>query len=367
MRIAMIGQKRTGSREGGIEVVVGELARRMAAAGHEVTCYDRMGAGAPSEPYEREGYRVVPVPTWDKGGLAALSSSFAATRLALRDRHDVLHYHAEGPCVPLARAKRAGARCVATVHGLDWQRAKWGGLASSYIRHGEATAARHADELIVLSRSVQDYFRETYGRETALVPNGIECGDNPPPCEIRDRWGLERRGYILYLGRLVPEKRAHSLVEAFRGVPGTKRLVIAGELIPQNDYHERLAQLARADRRITFVGHVSGAALDELYANAYAYVLPSDVEGMPLSLLEAMSHGCACITSDIPECADVLGDCGLTFTAGDFVSLRSALSTVLRDPALAGRLGQAARKRVLDAYDWDSVVARTLALYEGRS
>lgn len=366
MRIAMIGQKRTASREGGIEVVVGELARRMAAAGHDVTCYDRAGAGFPSEPYERDGYRVVPVRTIDRSGLAALSSSVTATREAVRSHPDIVHYHAEGPCVPLPMARRAGIRTVVTIHGLDWQRAKWGGLASHYIKHGEATAARHADELIVLSRSVQDYFRTAYGRATTLIPNGIERREGLPARAITERWGLEENGYILYLGRIVPEKCAHRLVEAFRGIPGDKRLVIAGELSPSNGYHERLQGLARADRRIMFIGHVSGDVLAELYSNAYAYVLPSDVEGMPMSLLEAMSYGCPCITSDIPECAGVLSGCGLTFSAGDFVSLRTALASVMRNPAFAGEMGRAARKRVLDVFDWDSVVDQTLALYEGR-
>ena len=130
MRIAMIGQKRTGSREGGVEVVVGELARRMADLGHQVTCYDRMGEGAPSEPYEKDGYRIVPVKALDIKGLSALTSSFAATRAAIKDGADVIHYHAEGPCVPLRFARSADIRTVATIHGLDWQRAKWGGLAS---------------------------------------------------------------------------------------------------------------------------------------------------------------------------------------------------------------------------------------------
>ena len=151
MRIAMIGHKRYGSREGGVEVVVTELARRMAALGHEVTCYDRSGSdvmtGEAAQTCERVvgGVRVVPVRTVDKKGLAALSSSFFATLAAVKDRPDVVHYHAEGPCVPLPLARCAGIRTVATIHGLDWQRAKWGKLASAYIKMGERAAATKAD------------------------------------------------------------------------------------------------------------------------------------------------------------------------------------------------------------------------------
>lgn len=370
MRIAMIGQKRAGSREGGVEVVVGELARRMAALGHEVTCYDRAGTEIPSEPHEHDGYHVVPVKTLNMRGLAALTSSFAATRVALADKPDVIHYHAEGPCVPMGLAKRAGVRCVTTIHGLDWKRSKWGGLASKYIKYGEATAAKYADALIVLSRSNHDYFKATYGREATLVPNGITPEPNLPARDIADRWGLAPDSYVLYLGRIVPEKRPELLVEAYRGLDTDKRLVIAGDSSDTDEYATALRKAGASDPRVLFTGHVEGTLLIELYSNATLYVLPSDVEGMPMSLLEAMSHGRCCVTSDIPECADVLAGCGVTFPRGDADALRKALVALIADPTRAETLGEAARARVLSEHDWDRVVERMLALYrddkEGR-
>lgn len=364
MRIAMIGQKRTGSREGGVEVVVGELARRMAELGQQVICYDRMGEGAPSEPYEKDGYRIVPVKALDIKGLSALTSSFAATRAAIKDGADVIHYHAEGPCVPLRFVRSTGIRTVATIHGLDWQRAKWGGLASKYIKFGEATAAKCADALIVLSRGNQEYFKEAYGREATLIPNGITPGADLPAKEIFERWGLIQGSYVLYLGRIVPEKRPELLVEAFKQVKTDKRLVIAGDSSDTDGYAVALKEVAQNDPRVLFTGHVEGNLLSELYSNAYCYALPSDVEGLPMSLLEAMSHGLTCVTSDIAECADVLGKCGVTFPAGDPAALREALSGLIADSDCAARLGETARARVLDNYDWDSVVKRTLELYK---
>ncbi len=365
MRIAMIGQKRTGSREGGVEVVVGELARRMADLGHQVTCYDRMGEGAPSEPYEKDGYRIVPVKALDIKGLSALTSSFAATRAAIKDGTDVIHYHAEGPCVPLRFARSADIRTVATIHGLDWQRAKWGGLASKYIKFGEATAAKCADALIVLSRGNQEYFKEAYGREATLIPNGITPEADLPAKEISERLGLTQGSYVLYLGRIVPEKRPELLVEAYKQVKTDKRLVIAGDSSDTDDYAVALKEAAASDPRVLFTGHVEGNLLSELYSNAYCYALPSDVEGLPMSLLEAMSHGAACVTSDIPECADVLQGCGLTFPHGDAGALRDVLEGLIADSAQAERLGAMARDRAINGYDWNSVVQRTLALYEG--
>lgn len=370
MRIAMIGHKRYGSREGGVEVVVTELARRMAALGHEVTCYDRAGrdvaTGEALEARERfvDGVRVVPVRTVDARGLAALSSSFSATLAAIGDRPDVVHYHAEGPCVALGLASRAGLRTVATVHGLDWQRAKWGGPARTCIKLGERTAARRAGALIVLSRGVQGYFREEYGREALLVPNGVSPAEDMPAEIIRERWDLEKGSYVLFVGRIVPEKRAGLLLEAFAGLETDKRLVIAGGPSDSRAHFEEVAALAARDPRALMAGFVEGRALAELYSNACCYVLPSDLEGMPMSLLEAMSHGLPCVTSDVPECADVLGEAGLTFRRGDADSLRAKLDGLLTLPEAAARLGRLAREKALAEHGWDAVVERTLEIYE---
>ena len=369
MRIAMIGQKRTGSREGGVEVVVTELARRMAELGHKVTCYDRSGTDvngnvAPSDSYELDGVRVVPVRTIDAKGMAALSSAWFATRAAVKEQPDIIHYHAEGPCNALPAARRAGIRTVATVHGLDWQRAKWGGLASRVIRRGEECAARQADELIVLSHSVQSYFERTYNRETRLVPNGINPVQPRPAEEIKRRWQLSEGSYVLYLGRIVPEKRPELLVEAFQKLETDKRLVIAGGASDTSGYLAELKALAMRDRRILMAGFVEGDLLAELYSNAYCFVLPSDVEGMPMSLLEAMSYGLPCITSDIPECADVLNGSGTTFPRGDAGALRKMLAALIGDPVKARAMGDAARRRVETEYDWGSVVDETLRIYQ---
>lgn len=371
MRIAMIGHKRYGSREGGVEVVVTELARRMAALGHEVTCYDRSGAdvmtGDAADCRARvvDGVRVIPVRTIDKKGLAALSSSYYATKVAIKDHPDVIHYHAEGPCVPLPLAKRAGIRTVATIHGLDWQRAKWGKLASTYIKMGEKTAASKAGGLIVLSEGVRRYFMEAYGREAVFIPNGVDAKEALPSSVIKEKWNLEKGSYLLYLGRLVPEKRPELLIEAFRALDTNKRLVIAGGSSDTSAYEKELRAAAQGDNRILFTGFVIGELLAELYSNCYAYVLPSDVEGMPMSLLEAMAYGRCCVTSDIPECADVLAGNGVTFEKGSVDSLRSALRDLLADDGHAGALGAAAKAHVEKTYNWDSVVERTLAVYGG--
>lgn len=351
--------------------MVTELSCRLADAGHMVTCYDRGGKNVMTGDCEGNnkaihGVSLVPVRTIDVKGLAALTSSFFATLKAIRQRPDVIHYHAEGPCVPLRLAHWAGIRTVATIHGLDWQRAKWGKLAKNYIKFGERTAAKYADEVIVLSESAQQYFRHKYGRDTVLVPNAIELLPTRRANVIKGRWSLSKGSYILFAGRIVPEKGVHYLVNAYRQLDTDKPLVIAGGSSDTSEYMDTIRRLSDGDGRIILTGFVSGVTLEELYSNAYCYVLPSDVEGMPISLLEAMAYGRCCVTSDIPECAHVLASTGVTFPKGSASGLRNILAELLTRPQEAEELGDRARKRIEATHDWKYVVSRTLELYEGK-
>lgn len=361
----MLGHKQMPSREGGVEVVVTELATRMAAMGHDVTVYSRADSGKQEGETEYEGVRVRTVNTLNVRGLAAVTSSFFAVEEAIEDCPDVIHFHAEGPCAMIPLAKRANVRTVATVHGLDWRRAKWGRLASGYIKLGERAAVRHADEIIVLSRSVQGYFEGAYGRHPLYIPNGVDEKTLMPPRAIREKYGLGEGSYVLYLGRVVPEKGLHHLLEAYCDLGGDMRLVIAGGPSDSGDYYKAMRAMAAGDGRVLFTGFVEGRELEELFSNAYAYVLPSDLEGMPMSLLEAMAYGRCCLTSDVPECTEVLGKAGVTFKRGDVKDLRVMLAALLSEPAACCALGVRARERVAELFNWDEVARRTLAVYEG--
>lgn len=367
LRIAMLGHKHMLSREGGIEIVVRELATRMAALGHEVTCYDRHTRHVSGQTLdarrEYEGVQIRPVWTVERRGLAAMTSSLAAAWRAAWGRYDVVHIHAEGPAAMCWLPRLAGKRVVVTIHGLDWQRAKWGGFASRYIRWGEKQAVRHADAIIVLSGATRDYFHRQYGRETVYIPNGIS---RPVPREadsIRRQWGLCKDGYVLFLGRIVPEKGLRYLIEAWKGIETDRKLVIAGGSSDTAAFMDELK--AEAGKNVIFTGFQQGEVLEELYSNAWVYCLPSDVEGMPISLLEAMSYGNCCLVSDIPECAGVVGDRAATFAHGDVGALRTALQALLDDPAAVRRYRDGAADYICGKYDWGSVVEKTLAVYRG--
>lgn len=370
LNIAMFGQKRVPSREGGVEIVVEEISSRMVALGHRVTCYNRRGhhiSGAQFDTKTRETYRGIrmkSVPTIEKKGLAAVSASFFAALCCCFRRYDVVHIHAEGPAFFSFLPKWLGKKVVVTVHGLDWSREKWKqGFASKFIRQGERNAVRWADEIIVLSKAVQDYFLETYGRQTRLIPNGVSRPEKKAPKQIREAFGLEGGDYILFLGRLVPEKGLRYLIQAFRKVETDKKLVIAGGSSDTDDFFREIREMAEGDDRILFTGFVQGRMLEELYSNAYVYTLPSDLEGMPLSLLEAMSYGNCCLVSDIPECADVVEHNGVVFRHSDVEDLREKLQLLCGNADLVRKHQQEAADYICGKYSWDDVVTETIGLY----
>lgn len=370
LNIVMLGQKRIPSREGGVEIVVEELSTRMAKMGHSVTCLNRNGHHISGKQYdgqvlnEYKGVALKTVPTVNKKGLAAMTASFTGAFYAAFGKYDVVHFHAEGPCAMLWLPKLFGKRCIATIHGLDHKRAKWGKLASAYIMLGEKVAAKYADSIIVLSRAVQEYFRNIYGRETVFIPNGVNKPQIVSPDLITREYNLQKEGYILYLGRLVPEKGIKYLIEAFKQVHTNKRLVIAGGASDTDEYAKELVELAQEDKRIIFTGFVQGRKLEELYSNAYLYVLPSDLEGMPLSLLEAMSYGNCCIVSDIPECLDVVRNNGIVFKKGNVLELAEKLQDVCDYPEKVMRYKENSAQYVCNKYNWDDVVKKTLELYK---
>ena len=370
LKIAMLGHKRIPSNEGGVEVVVEALCARMAALGHSVTCYNRAGHHVSGAEHELpagsvyRGIRLVTVPTLERKGFAAVISSFFAAVRSAFGSYDVVHIHAEGPAFFCWLPKLFGKRVIVTVHGLDWQREKWnGGIASKFIHLGERVAVRFADEIIVLSENVRQYFLDTYGRATRFIPNGVSAPTLESPRLIAEKWGLQKDGYILYLGRIVPEKGETYLIEAFKQVKTEKKLVIAGGSSDTERYLRQLQNLAAGDDRILFTGFVQGKLRDELYSNAYVYTLPSDLEGMPLSLLEAMSYGNCCLVSDIPECAEVVEDKAVLFRKSDVDNLRQKLQTLCDQPETASQYKANAAQFILNKYGWDDVVDKTLALY----
>lgn len=371
MKIAMFGHKRIPSREGGVEIVVEELAVRMASQGNQVTVYNRKGHHVAGKEFEQtkkiknyKGVKIKTVFTFQNSKLNAVVYSFLAALKTAFGNYDVVHIHAEGPASMAFIPKMFGKKVVVTIHGLDWQRSKWGGFATRFLKWGEKNAAKYADEIIVLSKNVQQYFIDTYGRKTVYIPNGIEKPIVKNDNEIKAKYGIEKNEYILYLGRIVPEKGIHYLINAYNQITTNKKLVIAGGASHTSEYTAQVKESAKMNKNIIFTDFVQGEILEELYSNAYVYCLPSDLEGMPLSLLEAMSYSNCCLTSDIAECTEVCGENAKYFKKGNTEDLKKQLNNLLNNENEVLNYKKNAADYVLSKYNWNDITNKTLNLYK---
>jgi glycosyltransferase involved in cell wall biosynthesis len=374
LRIAMIGQKSIPARFGGIETHVEQLSTRLAGKGHGVWVYCRNRyQPTPREMTESPGFAR------DSGGLtykdvrlayrpsvntkhfdAATHAFLCAAESALRWEFDIAHFHGIGPSAFAPVARFGGRAVVTTVHALDWRQVKWGKWAKRAILKGEDTGVRSSDGVIAVSRIIADYVEKRYGVAARYIPNGAGLARPRPPSAIR-KWGLEGNDYILTVGRIIPDKGLHYLIEAFSRVRSPLRLVIVGSESPRTDYSRRLEQ--SADGRVIFTGDLYGDVLEEMYSNCRLYVLASEVEGLPITVCEAMAFGRCVLLSDIPENAEVGGDAACYFGAGDARSLREALAGLIeRDAEIAAR-GEMGRSRVETHFSWDRLVDELESYY----
>ncbi|HII4499416.1 TPA: glycosyltransferase family 4 protein [Clostridium perfringens] len=374
LNIAMIGHKVVPSRRGGVELVLTTLCPLLVEKGHNVTCFNRSGDKVENEYISTvksnsyKGVKLKKVWTLNKKGLAALTSSFTAAVCAAFGRYDVVHFHAEGPSAALWIPKLLKKRCIVTVHGLDWQREKWQyGFASKYIKFGEKVLAKYADEIIVLSKGVQQYFKNTYNRDTIFIPNGVNRPKQGSLNVITKKYNLEGNDYFLCLSRLTEEKGIHYLIDAYNQIDTDKKLVIAGDTSDTDEYVAFLKDMAKDNPNIIFTGFVFGKILDSLYSNAYVYVLPSNLEGMPLSLLEAMSYGNCVIGSDIPEIADVLEDKGILFKKSNIEDLKEKLQYINDNKQVRDSYKEKSSDFICSKYNWDEIADSTIKLYEGEN
>ncbi|MEO7837363.1 MAG: glycosyltransferase family 4 protein [Acidimicrobiales bacterium] len=364
--MAFIGQRGVPATFGGIEHHVEEIGTRLAARGHEVTVFCRTNySPEPSARYR--GMRLCHLPTVSSKHLDAIVHSGLSTLRALGAGFDIVHYHALGPglLAPLPRYL-SRSRVVLTVHGLDDERAKWGFAASAVLRTAGWMSARVPDATIVVSQALADHYAGAHGRTAFRIANGVDEPQPHPPKEITERFGLRKGGFVLFVGRLVPEKAPDLLIRAFSRLSGDVRLVIAGGSSFSDAYVERVARLAAADPRVLMTGYVYGPTLGELYANAAAFVLPSSLEGLPLTLLEAASHATPIVASSISPHLEVLGEDGpghRLFPSGDEDALLSSLTRSMADPAAEQAGARDLRKEVLAAYSWTAAVDATEAVY----
>jgi glycosyltransferase involved in cell wall biosynthesis len=360
LSIAFIGGRGVGSAYSGIERYYEEVGSRLAARGNRLLIYTRphfSGSGR-----SHEGMDLVPLPTIRWKHLETLVHSILSTIDVCFRRVDIVQYHALGSS-PLAWIPRLmGKKTVVSVRGLDWQRAKWGRVARSYLRFCERTSVSCPNRTAVVSKGLRDHYMKRFGRDVRYIPNGVGEHAILPPDTIR-QWGLRERNYFLFAGRISPEKRPDLLIEAHRSLSSDYPLVIAGGSSYSERYIDQLR--AGAGRDVIFTGFLKeGPTLAELYSNALAFVLPSQMEGLSVALLEALSYGAPALVSDIPENRELVDECGgFVFKMDDLTSLTEALERIVADPAGAMRVGERAREVVRARFNWDRIALESESFY----
>ncbi len=374
MRVAMIGQKGIPAIYGGIERHVEELSTRLAGCGVDVSVYCRPWYGDKDsrESKKYKGVKLVFLPSLKTKHLDAISHTFLATVHAMFGKYDVIHYHGVGPSLLsfLPRIFCPKIKIVTTFHCIDRKHQKWGAVAKIMLRAGEWAACRFAHKTITVSKTLHQYCAEAYDKETSYIPNGVpvRCAAEYFDSEILRKFNLEKEKYILMVSRLVRHKGAHYLVSAFQNLKernhdfGGLKLVFAGDSSFTDDYVKSLKDFAKENKDIVFTGFQSGKPLEDLFLNCLAVVHPSESEGLPIAVLEAMSYGKVVLASDIPENMELVKDFGMHFRNKDIDDLTNQIEALVTKKDLVVQ-GLTAKKFVEEQYNWEKIAIQVRQLY----
>ena len=358
VRVAFIGGRGVVSKYSGIESYYEQVGHELARLGHEVTVYCRNYFTPLMKTHN--GMRVLRLPTIRSKHFETVVHTLLSTLHAMASDYDIVHYHCLGPALFSFLPRLVGKKTVVTVQGLDWQRAKWGRIAALVLHLGEAAAVTLPNATMVVSRTLQQHFRHQYGRDTIYVPNGATLAGRRLAKRLIE-WDLLPDNYVLFLGRFSPEKNCHLLIEAFEKIHSDMKLVLAGGSSHSDAYVNELRR--HESDRIRFLPWVSGDDLEELLSNAAVFVLPSEIEGLSLALLDAMAAGVCALTSDIPENREVVDGAGFTFQRGNVADLERMLDILVHNPQLRRQAGTRERERIRTQYLWPEIARSIAATY----
>jgi|SRR5665213_531791 len=369
LRVAVIGLRGIPSNYGGVEVACERLYSILASKGHSVTAYCRPEYAPPRGPAFHNGIRLLAAPAIRWKSFDTLSySTWSVLAAALKGNYDVIHLHTLAPGLLSGVCRLLQIPTVVTVHGLDWKRAKWGGMGSAVLQAAERSIVKHASAVIVVSENLQSYFYNKYQRTTCYIPNGVDTRLTSLTDEsVLAQFALHPQGYVAYIGRLVPEKRVEDLIRAFLRTETTQHLAIVGEAGYTDSYEQSLRRLASDDSRIVFTGLQRGDALEVLFRNATACVFPSALEGLPLALLECLAYGTPAIATDIAPHQELLANIpghDLFFQVGDTSGLTELLHRVIGSPQRYKTIAVEAQAKVVVRYNWEDIAQATEAVYE---
>lgn len=368
IRVAMIGLRGIPAKSGGVENVVEHLAPLLVELGADVTVYCR-------NPYCKErpkSFKCVKLrylPSINiKIGESISHSSFSTADVIFRN-YDIIHYHAMANGLFSFIPRIIGKKSVVTLHGLDYEREKWGWAAKSWLRMCEWCASKFPDKVISVSEKIKHHFKSVFNKDIVFIPNGVDIV-KPRPINNLKRFNLKKDNYILFLSRIVPEKEVHTLIEAFKRINTNLKLVIAGDATHTEAYLERVKGLAKGDKRIIFTGPLyddeKSKKYDktEAFSNALFFVLPSTIEGMPIVLLEAMSFSLCPLVSNIKENLDVIKNASFSFKVRNINDLKSKMEFMINNKDKVKKQGKLCKNMVVKDYQWKNIAKKTLEVYK---
>lgn len=369
MKVAFIGQKGIPAVSGGVETYVEKLSTRMVDLGHEVFVYVRNNYTDKNiKEYRR--VKLIHLPSISTKHLDAITHTFLATIHALFQNYDVVHYQGIGPtslCWIIKTLKR-NTVVLTTFQCQDYFHQKWGWFARLYLKFGEYISCKFPDKTIVVTKILQKYVIRKYKADAIVVPNGAEIRQIKGN-QALVKFGLREKQYILSVSRLIKHKGIHYLIEAFKKLEDTSRLpndfklVIVGDGFHTDEYVKYLKFMSAGRKNIIFTGNQTGDKLNQLFANAYLFVQPSESEGLSMALLEAMGHGTATLVSNIPENLEAIGKTGFTFKSKDVNDLKNKLAYLLVKPVEVSLSSKAAKERIEKEFGWDSIARKIADIY----
>lgn len=346
---------------GGIEKYTEELGSRLVKRGHEVVVYCSSYYNTNSSSYQGMQIKIMPsinTKSFQKPSLTLCSS---LNQFFEKDIH-IVHYHAVGPSLFSFMPRLIGRKTVVQIHGLEWKRAKWGFLAKAFFKANDYSAMCFPNRITAVSKVLKNYYETKFKKEVIYIPTGVNEPQKKKANKV-EGLGLKENGYILFASRLVAEKGVHYLIDAFKELETDHKLVIAGDAQHEEKYKDFLKKKADGNSNIFFTGFVHGEILEELFTNALIFVQPSEIEGLPISLLEAMSYGNCCVASDIPENLEAIGEHGYTFRNRDYKDLKRCLQMLIENGDMIEAKKQEAREYVLKNYSWDMITDQFEKLY----
>jgi glycosyltransferase involved in cell wall biosynthesis len=363
IRIAVLGTRGFPNVQGGIERHCEELYPRLVSLGCIVTVFGRKGY-VPDMFYEFKGVQVVPLWTVKKKSIEAIVHTFYGLVLIAvrRNKFDIVHIHGIGPALVVPLARLFGLKVVVTNHGSDYERAKWGTTARLFLRTGELLGTRFASAVIAVSKQIKNMLEVKYRRSVVYIPNGVTIRKQVPNNTIKKKYALEPGKYLLAVGRLVPEKGFHDLVEAYAGVESDWKLVIAGGADHEDNYSSMLRDQSSRDPRIVMTGFITGDLLAEIYSHAGLLILPSYHEGLSITILEAMSYNLPILASEIPANRELLADENVLFKPGDIDVLRKKIKEFISGDNRKG-ISMVFQERINTEFNWNTIAQETKGLY----